>query len=193
MAMSDSNDNLANLKQPTKRTKRLKNSDMGNDILEGFILSAGLDQRVLLWNLQGKCVGEFGAYGWEIDCEATWFKSHTDKAKRHTHKAKKTPDEADMAAHYARETSARNITKDTVELVRSPSSILIQNIGKHRVHTSRELNDYVEALNRKISNKPPVYLDEDAHFSSIMTNHPMVETGRKKNKKYVHVRHKSDD
>ncbi len=168
LSTSDSHEALAKLQLQAQRPKRMKNSDMGNDILEGFILSAGMDQRVLLWNLQGKCVGEFGSYGWEIDSEATWYKGQNEKVKRSKHKTKKQPAEADLAAHYARETAARNITKETVNLVRSPSSILIQNIGKHRHHTSKELNDYVEALSRKISNKPPVYLDEDAHFSSIM-------------------------
>lgn len=65
---------LGPLKQQTARVKREKNSDMGNDILEGYLMSAGLDQRVYLWNLSGKCVGMFGAYGWEIDNEASWFK-----------------------------------------------------------------------------------------------------------------------
>lgn len=170
LSASDSHETLAKLKQQTKRLKRLKNSDMGNDILDGFILSAGLDQRVLLWNLHGKCVGEFGTYGWDIGSEATWYKGTNEKSKRQHHKVKKLPTDIDAEARYARETAARNITKDTVELVRSPSSILIQNIGKHRHHTSKELNEYVEALSRKIANKPPVYLDEDAHFSSIMVS-----------------------
>jgi hypothetical protein len=65
---------LAPLKQQAARVKREKNSDMGNDILEGYIMTAGLDQKVFLWNLSGKCVGMFGAYGWEIDNEASWFK-----------------------------------------------------------------------------------------------------------------------
>jgi hypothetical protein len=68
---------LAPLKQHAARVKREKQSDMGNDILEGYIMSAGLDQRVFLWSLGGKCVGMFGAYGWEIDNEASWFKGAT--------------------------------------------------------------------------------------------------------------------
>ena len=187
LSTSDSHEALAKLQLQAQRPKRMKNSDMGNDILEGFILSSGLDQRVLLWNLQGKCVGEFGSYGWEIDSEATWYKGQNEKVKRSKHKTKKQPEEADLAAHYARETAARNITKETVNLVRSPSSILIQNIGKHRHHTSKELNDYVEALSRKIGNKPPVYLDEDAHFSSIMVRAQLSYSHRLQPLSSLHV------
>lgn len=78
---------LAPLKQHTARAKRERNSDMGNDILEGYVMTAGLDQRVYLWSLAGKCVGMFGAYGWEIDNEASWFKGKilcdTDGTQNH--------------------------------------------------------------------------------------------------------------
>ena len=65
---------LPPLQPQTIRTKRMKHSDMGGNLHEGFIMSAGLDQRVFLWNLTGKCVGLFGAYGWDIGNESTWFK-----------------------------------------------------------------------------------------------------------------------
>lgn len=68
---------LPPMMQQKKRVKREKNSDMGNDILEGFIMTAGLDQQVYLWNLSGRCVGQFGAYGWEIGNESSWFKGKT--------------------------------------------------------------------------------------------------------------------
>lgn len=70
---NDSNP-LPPLQPQTIRTKRIKHSDMGGNLHEGFIMSAGLDQRVFLWNLAGKCVGLFGAYGWDIGNESTWFK-----------------------------------------------------------------------------------------------------------------------
>jgi hypothetical protein len=222
---------LAPLKQHAARVKREKQSDMGNDILEGYIMSAGLDQRVFLWSLGGKCVGMFGAYGWEIDNEASWFKGATltplskysvldswftlvsllilpvglpsdIKAKETALKAQLSGYTGDYSRTIAESAKASNINKDTT-LVRSPSTILIQSIGKHRTHTSTQLNAYVEALCRKIGDKPPVFLDGDAHFSSIMvcatslyvilhsltqhffapvlslqTNHPIAKIGR---------------
>lgn len=160
--------NNLDLWQQSKRIKREKNSDMGMDILEGFIMSAGLDQKVYLWNLSGRCVGEFGTYGWDINNEATWYKGNVEKMKKSSRNAKKSHQATDPADRAAIDTAASSITKETVNLVRSPSTILIQNIGRHRHHSSQELNDYVDALSRKISTKPPVYVDEDSHFSNIM-------------------------
>lgn len=58
------------------RAKRDKASDMGQDILEGYVLTAGLDQKVYLWAIHsahvGKCVGVFGTYAWDINSELTW-------------------------------------------------------------------------------------------------------------------------
>jgi hypothetical protein len=56
----------------TGRTKRTKLSDMGQQVLEGFILTAGLDQHIYLWTTSGDCVGEFGTFGWDINDSATW-------------------------------------------------------------------------------------------------------------------------
>lgn len=91
------------------------------------------------------------------------------KAKEHALKAQIATHSVDASRTLQDSTKASNIQKDTV-LVRSPSTILIHNMGKPRAHTSKQLNDYVEALCRKIGNKPPVYLDGDAHFHSIMVS-----------------------
>ena len=76
-------------------------------------------------------------------------------------------------SHTHDNTNINNITEAT-NLVRSPSTIIIQNISRQRFHTSKQLNDYVEALSRKIRNKPPSYLDEDHHFTSIMVSKKLV-------------------
>lgn len=104
------------------------------------------------------------------------------RAKENALKAKTAAHTGDYSRTQGEITSASNITKDSV-LVRSPSTILIQSIGKTRTHTSAQLNSYVEALCRKISNKPPTYLDGDAHFNAIMTNHPIAKVGRNKGRK----------
>jgi hypothetical protein len=54
------------------RKKRVRQSDMGQEILEGYLVTAGLDQRIFMWNIYGKCVGEFGTFGWDINNESTW-------------------------------------------------------------------------------------------------------------------------
>jgi hypothetical protein len=158
-----------------RRVKREKKSDMGGELLEGYVLSAGLDQRVLLWDLYGKLVGEFGSYGWDIKNAATWFKgpnllSELASVKKNgVHKGKSVYNGVDSGPKYrAQDTSASSVTKETVGLIRSPSTTMMQNIGKHKHHTSKQLNDYVEALTRKIATKPAVYLDVDAHYNNIM-------------------------
>jgi hypothetical protein len=55
------------------RERREKQSDMGTDVLDGYVVSAGLDQKVFLWTLTGKCVGEFGGYSWDMNREASWL------------------------------------------------------------------------------------------------------------------------
>jgi CRISPR/Cas system-associated protein Csx1 len=89
------------------------------------------------------------------------------RAKQNAMKAKNSAYTGDFTAMQEESTKASNITKDSV-LVRTPSTILIQNISKQRTHTSKQLNDYVEALCEKINNKAPAYLDVDAHFNSVM-------------------------
>lgn len=73
-AESNSNTNAASNSSTiaTGRKKRHRLSDMGQEILEGYIVSAGLEQRIFLWTLYGKCVGEFGTFGWDINNETTW-------------------------------------------------------------------------------------------------------------------------
>ena len=54
------------------RKHRIRQSDMGQEILEGYVVTAGLDQRIFMWTIYGKCVGEFGTFGWDINNENTW-------------------------------------------------------------------------------------------------------------------------
>jgi hypothetical protein len=43
------------------------------DVVEGFIVSAGLDQRVKLWSVDGSFVGEFGSIDtWNVEDRTTW-------------------------------------------------------------------------------------------------------------------------
>jgi hypothetical protein len=63
------------------RMKRERQFDAGQDVLEGFVLSAGLDQRVYLWTLQGKCIGEFGTFSWNINNEHTWVATKQANAR----------------------------------------------------------------------------------------------------------------
>mmetsp|Transcript_11932 Transcript_11932/g.26555 ORF Transcript_11932/g.26555 Transcript_11932/m.26555 type:complete len:187 (-) Transcript_11932:20-580(-) len=158
---------------------------MGEQVLDGYILSAGLDQRVYLWSLTGKCVGEFGSFGWDINNPRTWHnaplkdqktrKKNSGQGKKHEVRKENTMDSAEiMAARTAQMTSAGAVTKDSGSLVKTPSTLLIQNIGQH-AHSSQELNDYVVALSRKIASRPPATADGDSLLLGLAAKHPMQE------------------
>lgn len=183
------------------RNKRRRNGDMGSDVLEGYVLTAGLDQRVFLWNLQGKCVGEFGTFGWDINNERTWSEANKD-SKRLAIKStilqkKKKAISSSMGGHASMGAdmavtsmmqprapeeskpsknlySARNITKESLTVKESPSSNYIQNFLKQNSALSaKDMNKYVEELTRKIINKPPVYQEVDNQLQNIMGRYPM--------------------
>lgn len=161
------------------RVKRQKQSDMGQSVLDGFILSAGLDQRVLLWSLTGRCVGQFGCHDWDINSDATWFKEvQQDIAAK-----KRAAAQQGVTLRFDRnKTSACNIMPDTdiKDLVRSPSTRMLQaDFGKKKKTssssaaaaghtTSHELNTYVVALSKKLAQKSAIYSDADEHFRHML-------------------------
>ncbi len=118
------------------RSRREKHSDMGQDILEGYIVSAGVDQKVFLWSVQsGRCVGEFGSFGWDINNEATWYRKAEAAAatgsKKRGHSSSSRPLSAVVPARLY--TSASMITRDSLEasLDTSHSAYVLRTIGRH--------------------------------------------------------------
>ena len=146
--------------------RREKKSDMGQEILEGFIMSAGLDQRVLLWNAKGQCVGEFGSFGWDINNESTWFKKNESLLLMNIAGRKVKSKGSMVAAHSADASSFDYVDYDD-------SAHILTSFARHKNHTVKELSSYVEELTKKILNKPPSYLDVSKQFSSILETHPI--------------------
>eukprot|EP01038_Epipyxis_sp_PR26KG_P010466 gene10466-14060_t len=162
----------------------------------GFVLSAGLDQRVLLWTTQGRCVGEFGSYGWDINDESTWKRKgdismllltssmdemQVGNSNNHNKRRKQklsynnggflgsnTPRPPSSIKPSRLNTNASSITKETVNLMVSPSTVFLQNIGKRKVHSTSEMAKYVETLSEKILARPAAYEDVSREFHSIM-------------------------
>lgn len=160
-----------------KGGKREKHSDMGQDILEGYVLSAGVDQKVYLWSVHGagRCVGEFGSYGWDINSEATWYRRAELAASNYSGAGSKRRAQAkarrpsELVAARLQATSAANITRDSLGAVDlSDSSYILRSIGRHAQHTTSELSRYVDELTRRIVNKPPAYTEVARQFTSIM-------------------------
>lgn len=152
---------------------------MSHGYLDGYVLSSGLDQKVFLWEISGKCIGEFGMFGWDISNQATWIKnisffSQLDKRRRNKVVSKrskfqetKKTEELEYITPKPIDTSARAITKENLHLTQSPSTTIIKNIGIHQTHTSQEMNNYVESLNHKISNRPPTYVEINKSFDNL--------------------------
>jgi len=148
------------------RVKRQKQSDMGQSVLDGFILSAGLDQRVFLWSLSGRCVGQFGCNDWDINSDATWFKEAQQDAAK-----KRATAQQGVTLRFDRDkTSACNIVPDTDirDLVQSPSMRMLQADLGQKVRSSHELNSYVVTLSKKLAQKSAIYSDADGHFRYML-------------------------
>jgi hypothetical protein len=157
------------------RLKRQKQSDMGQSVLDGFILSAGLDQRVFLWSLTGRCVGQFGCHDWDINIDATWsqFKEVGGGQDMAAKKRAAAQQGATLLRFDRDKTSACNIVPDTdiKDLVRSPSTRMLQAdlSQKKKGHTtSHELNTYVVALSKKLAQRSAIYTDADEHFRHML-------------------------
>lgn len=168
---------------------------MGNDVLEGYILTAGLDQKVYLWNLAGKCVGEFGSFGWDINDERTWLiHPHANSSafvkamsrqitiKENGKTKKKGPKVAFDADAPEPElnmlgTTAKLTPNQLLNQVRaSPSTQFLQHFWQHKkVANSKDMNRYVEELTKKIINRPPVYQEVDNQLHGVMKKHPVMD------------------
>jgi len=164
------------------RVKRQKQSDMGQSVLDGFVLSAGLDQRVFLWNLTGRCVGQFGCHDWDINIDTTWsqFKEVGGQQDMAAKKRAAAQQGATLLRFDRDKTSACNIVPDTdiKDLVRSPSTRMLQAdlSQKKKGHsTSHELNTYVVALSKKLAQRSAIYTDADEHFRHMLVSHMMYE------------------
>lgn len=128
-------------------------------VLEGYVVTAGLDQKIYLWNINSRCVGEFGSSGWDINDETTWkkkilalpnsfggvmnrnflakqklsgvraLKKSTITAYHQMSHAPKPPSSA-LVSSYRNSYSARDITPETINLRESPSTSVIHNFFK---------------------------------------------------------------
>lgn len=168
---------------PLGREVRERRGDVGRQVLEGYVLSAGIDQKVMLWTLTGQCVGEFGTYGWDINAPDTWGnkkrlsqRSVPNKYKvSRRHNNSSSLSTAALLHSSPRSSSppppvtARNITKESVTMQMSSSSkFLLQFMRSGGQHNAKDMNAYVEALSKKMSTKPPSYLEVDNIMKNLM-------------------------
>ncbi len=68
---SESNNDGANKQKPKSGVQLSIN---GEDQVEGFLLTCGLDQEIILWTIHGRFVGSFGGFGWDINNVKSWVK-----------------------------------------------------------------------------------------------------------------------
>jgi hypothetical protein len=172
---------------------------MGHDVLEGYLLSAGLDQKVYLWNIHGKCVGEFGSFGWDINDERTWLihpqlnsaafvkamsRQLTVKDNKGREKKKKGPkmafdaDQSDNGGIGVDPFSANvsNPHQLLTQVRASPSTQFLQRFWFQKKNAnSKDMNRYVEELTKKIINRPPVYHEVDTQLQNVMRKHPVID------------------
>lgn len=182
---------------------------MGHILLEGFVVTAGLDQRVFLWDIRGKSIGEFGVQVWDLNNELTWReklllivagKQVSNNSSKNNYKKKKFNRNNNLTNNsvddsYIRNPqpptsikasknsilTARSITQENIQIKESPSTSLIKNlIHDPQPHNTQAMNNYVKILTKKVNNRTPIYQDIDDQFFSIIKNHPIESVKLKK-------------
>lgn len=160
---------------------KLNNANGDENSKIGFIITASIDQQVHMWRVDGKYVGTFGPFCWDINDEKTWIKRLNLDKNENNGQVKLLPKPPDVV-------KSSGIFKKNSELIRKSISIGDDNkrpIGKptslesshykpKHSYASDELNDYVDKLNEKISSRPPISCAFNEQIGGVMVRHPIV-------------------
>jgi len=167
----------------------------------GYLLTAALDQTALLWRLDGRQIGRFGHFGWQLSDPDTWTNPKLVEMQLHmasgyynngNSKRKKMPQ------RYYQDNSTMdilsNLTKESLMMKPSPSTAFLRTFCRYILNpygprggdaagktasigqrvSSHQMNRYVETLSRKIHNRGPSYAQVDDLLVKVMAHHPMT-------------------
>ena len=161
--------------QSNSKRKKLfvRELQLGVTAEDGFVLSAGLDQDIMLWTMDGDCVGRFGSEVWDINDARTWGERS-----------------------FEPEPTPNTVVMDSVlsNVVIHPIKLRVKDTGKRSKHksksTSRNITDvqtYVQNLVRKIAARPPLSHEQNTKFTQLLTHHPVVDVEKfvQNNPKYI--------
>jgi hypothetical protein len=161
-------------------TKKLHNKD-DDSHLSGFIVTASIDQQVSVWRVDGKYVGTFGPFGWDINDEKTWVKRVNLDKNENDGKMKllpKPPVSMKSSGIFKKKSNlirkSVSIGDDNKRPVGKPIAPSSSNYKPKKTHTSDELNDYVDKLTEKISIRPPTSCAFNEQIGGVMNRHPIV-------------------
>ena len=159
--------------------------DLKTEAVRGYLLTAGLDQTVILWKLDGTQIGRFGYFSWSLNSESTWSKSiqiTTNQPQLHRQGKRKAT--VDSKSAY-RQNPYSEISKDAINMKPSESTTFLRNFchlnlkpkkdseGNEKInhlHASQMMNKYVSTLSRKIHNKGPSYIQESDLLVKVMVS-----------------------
>ncbi len=138
----------------------------GEDHVEGFLLTCGLDQEIILWTIYGRYVGSFGGFGWDINNVKSWVKEakvdfgHEKAKSSHMPSAPALPKPSVHVSYTA--INGRIIT-------RGNSGYLVDS-SKYGKMNSKELNSKVDELNSIIQNRPPMFEAFDKNVKKLLVS-----------------------
>jgi WD40 repeat protein len=145
---------------------------------DGFILSAGLDQRVALWTLKGECLGRYGTELWDINDARTWRSTRI----RHggVDDIEGDADGAHASMVVLESTLSSNIPKARKLHVQTDAEKKQLADKKRRLRSVRAttLNTYVRNLVTKINARPPLSHEQNTNFAQTIKEHPVVNVDK---------------
>ncbi len=169
-----------------KYVNRLDGPGDQSDVVAGYLLTAGLDQTVLLWKLDGKQIGRFGYFSWSLTSESTWSNSIqlTSYQPQVLKESKRKVPFKSKGAH--RKNHYSDISKESLHMKPSESTSFLRNFchlnlkaknesdGNEKInhlHASQMMNKYVTTLSKKIHNKGPSYIQESDLLVKVMVRY----------------------
>jgi hypothetical protein len=145
---------------------------------DGFIVSSGLDQQVILWTLLGECIGRYGSELWDINDVRTWS-SHN--ALHHEEGTDGHSDSSGKATTVILE-STLSSNAPILKKIKIPNEnekrLLMNKRLRYRSAQAVNLGTYVHNLVQKIQARPPLSSQQNQHFCEIMKHHPVINVDK---------------
>jgi len=183
-----------------RRSKFAELAHEGNSV-SGYLLTAALDQTALLWRLDGRQIGRFGHFGWDLADTATWTNPKLVELQLHmglgyytggASGRRRTPRVFQDNSNTI-DGILSSLTKESLLMKPSPSTAFLRTFCRYILNpygprgmdatgkmvsngqrvSSQQMNRYVETLSRKIHNRGPSYAQVDDLLVNVMVTSTM--------------------
>jgi len=153
-----------NVGQDSSKFPKVSLGITGKDIVDGFVVTSGLDQNVYLWTIYGKYVGRFGAYGWDISIETTWHPPpiiHSGDGMPRSTESQTTLFSRPEVATIPQRPQKPKSSKSTESASFSRTNQFVN-------RNIQEMHAYVENLDSIVMTRSPIYEPFDQQIQGVM-------------------------